>query len=214
MNITDNISVMSHMKDQSIADRDKMQADIADVVIDLTEKAEEIVPSPTSNQNKPAAKSKVRARRIGKLLRSMTDMQLSVSSIDQNADDSKPAVFKLKNARRTKSIQNVPALTFDTGRKTKSFSGISEASEKELNDDAINNNHIQNNGITMSAECMEGAPAEPAECVEGAPAERRQSLDIRGQTGVSRYPWLRDVAVQVQSDEFMISQKIVSSRIR
>lgn len=164
---------------------------------------QENLKSPTSR----SAKKNSRPRRVGKLLRSLTDMQLSVSSVDNTSR--LPATPE--QPRRTKSTVKQPKKLAKT-RKTKSAVEFLDLSKLELH--LTNNNSIATRKRTTTSASIADQSSTAHDDTQQAPAGRCHPLDISGQTGQSRYPWQRDVAVQVQCDEFMISQTIESRRSR
>ena len=150
-----------------------------------------------------SSKTNSRSRRIGKLLRSLTDLQL-VTSVD-TVSATPPATPD--KTRRSKSTDKPPSKKLIKTRKAKSateFDGL------KLLQVHINNNKMQTPGDTDKNDDLYVMTNRQAL----ADTYQQPIVDISGQTCGSRFPWLRDVAVQVQCEEFMISQTIDSRRTR
>ena len=148
-------------------------------------------------------KTNSRSRRIGKLLRSLTDLQL-VTSVD-TVSATPPATPD--KTRRSKSTDKPPSKKLIKTRKAKSateFDGL------KLLQVHVNNNNMQTPGDTDKNDDLYATTNRQAL----ADTCQQPIVDISGQTCGSRFPWLRDVAVQVQCDEYMISQTIDSRRTR
>lgn len=146
----------------------------------------------------PTSMSKPRMRRIGKYYRSLTGLQLPVTAVDHRSENNMVSLFEQVMELRPCRESSTPA--FEKIRKTKSVPSICQQEQTDLI------NHSSKDGTWPEESRCNTASKQTLR-------ERHRSLDISGQTGDIRYPWLRDVGIQTHCDEFQDSNGQVSHTI-